>query len=172
MERYGWTALRAGLSSTSGLGVQQNGMVDVKGSHLEQCLELYWQHVHHVLPIIHRPTFSTSSDAPLPTAAMIALGAQLSTRPDVRAISKSMYDFSIRILATVSTIYPPKPRSYAYIHSGILSTAIHPYLFYRPSFYWRLFHFIIYRHHSSKSHNILATCVQTYVMSLPDRTWD
>ena len=41
---------------------------------VELTLELYWQHFHDQVPVLHRPTFESSQTAPLVILAMCAIG--------------------------------------------------------------------------------------------------
>ncbi len=101
LDGYEWIALRRVLSTAAGLALDKHGMVEASVGKLEDYLDCYWQHFHPLFPIIHRPTFFVKTPPPLLAAAMVAIGAQFSTRPHSKSYSTFMHEACMRLLPTV-----------------------------------------------------------------------
>ncbi|KAI9881482.1 MAG: hypothetical protein M1830_000045 [Pleopsidium flavum] len=100
LDGYEWTALRGVLSTPAGLTLDKHGMVGTSAGSLEDYLDCYWQHFHPLFPIIHRPTLFIKTPPPLLAAAMVAIGAQFSTRPGSNSYSTFMHEACIKLLST------------------------------------------------------------------------
>lgn len=108
LDRYEWGALRGLFPTAAGVKLDGHGVVESDMGKLNDYLDCYWQHFHPLFPVIHRPTFLASTPPPLLAAAMIAIGAQFSTRPHSKSYSTFMHEACMRLLSTVS---PPLAQS-------------------------------------------------------------
>ena len=61
-------------------------------THLKRYLSLYWSSWHPNWPVMHKPSFSTVTAAPVLVAAMAVIGACLSTVEDDCALAKLVFD--------------------------------------------------------------------------------
>lgn len=70
----------------------------------QDCFECYWQYFHPLFPIVHRPTFSTTTPSPLLSGAMVAIGSQFDTRPNAKEYSIALLEACLKLLAKRSAI--------------------------------------------------------------------
>ena len=103
LDGYEWSALRGLFPTRAGVKLDRHGMVDGDAGNLNDYLDSYWQHFHPLFPIVHRPTFLAGTPAPLLAAAMIAIGAQFSTRPHSKSYSTFMHEACMKLLSTVGS---------------------------------------------------------------------
>ncbi len=107
LDAYEWGALRGLFPTAAGVKLDKPGVVESDVGKLNDYLDCYWQHFHPLFPVIHRPTFLASTPPPLLAAAIIAIGAQFSSRPHSKSYSTFMHEACIKLLSTVS---PPSTR--------------------------------------------------------------
>jgi len=101
LDGYEWSALRGLFPTAAGVNLDRHGMVEGDTGKLNDYLDCYWRHFHPLFPVIHRPTFLGSTPPPLLAAAMIAIGAQFSTRPHSKSYSTFMHEACMKLLSTV-----------------------------------------------------------------------
>lgn len=107
LDGYEWGALRGLFSTATDVKLDKHGVVEGDMGKLNDYLDCYWQHFHPLFPVVHRPTFLASTPPPLLAAAMVAIGAQFSTRPHSKSYSTFMHEACINLLSTVSRPLPP-----------------------------------------------------------------
>lgn len=98
MDGWEWHNIGRELSTVPGLLSSPNrtGVRDTLRWH---CLELYWQCFHPTYPIVHRPSFLTSTKPPpLLACAMVAIGSYYDTRPDAKQYSLALLEIATKIL--------------------------------------------------------------------------
>lgn len=105
LDGHEWAALRRVLFTAAGVAVDRSGVVDASTLNIEDYLDCYWRHFSPLFPVIHRPTFCVNTPPPpLLSAAMVAIGAQFSTRPQAKNYSTFMHEACMKLLTTVSDL--------------------------------------------------------------------
>jgi hypothetical protein len=98
MERDSGTGVRAGQSFAAGLVASKNGLVNLDHETLQHYRDCYWKYFHSQIAVVHRPTLEAGS---LLDRAILAIGAQYSSRPHARSHSLAWFTFVSRSCATV-----------------------------------------------------------------------
>ena len=69
----------------------------------QRYLEAFWNHVHPLFPVVHRPSFNPYDASPLLKASMIALGAQSLGAATDKTNARLIHEKCIKVLKKVST---------------------------------------------------------------------
>jgi len=101
MEGDSGTGVRAGQSFAAGLVASQNGLVNLENETLQHYRDCYWKYFHPHFAVVHRRSLETGS---LLDRAILAIGAQYSSRPHARSHSLAWFTFVSRLCATVRAL--------------------------------------------------------------------
>jgi hypothetical protein len=83
---------------------QEGSLADLEKANVY--LQNYWQRFDTSLPIVHRSTFSVSSNILL-TAVMVAIGAQYVDDWQAKAFASRLHQGFMKALANVSSLNQP-----------------------------------------------------------------
>lgn len=93
-----WAVLRSQPSIGPGFTSNAHGTGIFDPVRWQNCLNCYWQFFHPVFPIVHHPTFFSTSPSPLLSAAMVAIGSQYDSRVDAPQYSRVLLETAMDLL--------------------------------------------------------------------------
>lgn len=97
------------------LGTIQQGLSFDEGSPVpdeQRYVDAYWEVVHELYPVLHKPTFEIETTSPLLHAAILALGSQVSGDRTDLSNSRALHEKCIKVLKKVA--HKPCSRIYTY----------------------------------------------------------
>ncbi|KAF2458656.1 fungal-specific transcription factor domain-containing protein [Lineolata rhizophorae] len=79
------------------MGAAQS-LMDGRSHNARQYFNLYWEHFHHLLPILHKPTITSEVPPPLLRAAMMVIGAQYSEDRSAKETVRPLHDACVKMI--------------------------------------------------------------------------